>query len=164
MMPAMEKLVWLLAMWASGTAVACGGPKPAETPEAAYLGFYRAVTDQRADWAVAIGYLAPEVKETFRRIGQRMLQAAGRQGDGLPFFLTSLDLREVPPLQDIEVISREEGKVTLRVSAGTCQEREPCPTSEVVVRREGDRWLVAPVIPEAIRRGADANLFVGGGA
>jgi len=125
--------------------------EPPDTPEGAYIAFYQALTER--DWDTAILYLSSDTLEAFRRVGGRLKQFVGSPQDPLTVFLRGATADAVSPLRRVEVVSREEGRAVLKVTAGPCGEGESCLVSQVDLRRENNRWVINPQLPSLFEKG-----------
>jgi hypothetical protein len=136
------------------SAAACrDGPSPPNTPEGAYYAFYQAVTEEDRDTAML--YLSADTLDAFRRVGGRLKKFVGSLEDPLIVFLKGTKAEALRPLRQVEVISREAGRVVLKVTAGPCGQGEQCRVSRVNLRKEGNRWVICPTLPTLFLKGED---------
>ena len=133
------------------TPAACS--EPPDTPEGAYVSFYQALTER--DWDTAARYLSSETLDAFRLVGGRLKKFIGSPKDPLTVFLRGATADVVSPLRRVEVVSREEGRAVLKVTAGPCGEGEKCLVSQVSLRRENQRWVICPQLPALFQKGED---------
>jgi hypothetical protein len=141
---------YLLPVLLAWSAAACH--QAPDTPEGAYYAFYQALTER--DWDTAVQYLSADTLEAFRRVGGRLKKFTGSQRDPLAVYLRGATADAISPLRRVEVVSRESGRVTLRVTAGPCGEGETCLVSQVDVGKEGGRWVIRPKLPTTLQKGA----------
>jgi hypothetical protein len=130
--------------------------KVPDTPEGVYRAFFEAVAAR--NWDQAVIYLSPEVVELFGRVGKRLQSLAEVQDEKpLDFFLKRVRADVGAPLRNVEILSRSQDAVVLKVTAGPCQKDQPCSVSEVRVVRNAGRWLLAPEVPEQLKQSVDPN-------
>jgi hypothetical protein len=127
--------------------------EPPNTPEGAYIAFYQALTER--DWDTAVLYLSSDTLDAFRRVGGRLKKFIGSPRDPLTVFLRGATADAISPLRRVEVVSREEGRVVLKVTAGPCGEGEKCLVSQVNMRMEDKRWVISPQLPSLFQKGED---------
>jgi hypothetical protein len=127
--------------------------EPPDTPEGAYVTFYQALTER--DWDTAVLYLSSDTLAAFRRVGGRLKKFIGSPQDPLTVFLRGATADAVSPLRRVEVVSREEGRAVLKVTAGPCGEGEKCLVSQVNLHRENNRWVISPQLPSLLQKGED---------
>jgi len=127
--------------------------EPPDTPEGVYIAFYQALTER--DWDAAVVYLSSDTLAAFRRVGGRLKKFVGSPQDPLVVFLGGATADAVSPLRRVEVVSREEGRAVLKVTAGPCGEGEKCLVSQVNLRRENQRWVISPQLPSLLQKGED---------
>ena len=128
-------------------------PEPPNTPEGAYTAFYQSVIKE--DWDTAVQYLSADTLDAFRYVGGRLEKFVGSKKDPLTVFLRGIDPEAVYPLRRVEVVSREEGRAVLKVTAGPCGEGEKCRVSQVDLRKENNRWVICPKLPSLFQKGED---------
>lgn len=127
--------------------------EPPDTPEGAYIAFYQALTER--DWDTAALYLSADTLDAFRRVGGRLKKFIGSPRDPLTVFLRGATADAVSPLRRVEVVSREEGRAVLKVTAGPCGEGEKCSVSQVSLSKENQRWVICPQLPSLFGKGKD---------
>jgi hypothetical protein len=127
--------------------------EPPTTPEGTYIAFYQAATDK--DWDTAVQYLSADTLNAFRYVGGRLKKFVGSKKDPLTVFIRGMDPDAYVPLRRVEVVSREEGRAILKVTAGPCGEGEKCLVSQVNLRREDNRWVICPQLPSLFKEGED---------
>jgi hypothetical protein len=141
----------LLAMLLIFSAAACR--EAPDTPEETYYAFYEALTER--DWDAAVRYLSSDALDAFRGVGGRLKRFIGSEKDPLTVFLRGATADAIRPLRRVEVISREEGRAVLKVTAGPCGEGENCHVSQVSLRKEDNRWVICPQLPSLFKKGED---------
>ena len=127
--------------------------EPPTTPQGVYVAFYQALTER--DWDAAVLYLSSDTLDAFRRVGGRLKKFIGSKKDPLTVFLRGATADAVSPLRRVEVVTREEGRAILKVTAGPCGEGEKCLVSQVNLRREDNRWVICPRLPSLFKEGED---------
>jgi len=127
--------------------------EPPTTPEGTYIAFYRAATDK--DWGTAVQYLSADTLNAFRYVGGRLKKFVGSKKDPLKVFIRGMDPDAYVPLRRVEVVSREEGRAVLRVTAGPCGEGEKCFVSQVDMIIEDKRWVISPQLPALLKKGEE---------
>jgi hypothetical protein len=127
--------------------------EPPNTPEGAYIAFYQAVTEE--DWDTAVQYLSADTLAAFQYVGGRLKKFIGSKKDPLTVFLRGIDPEAFYPLRRVEVVSREEGRAVLKVTAGPCGEGEKCHVSQVDMRMQDQRWVISPQLPSLFKKGED---------
>jgi hypothetical protein len=125
--------------------------EPPTTPEGTYIAFYQAATDR--DWDTAVQYLFADTLDAFRYVGGRLKNFVGSKKDPLTVFVRGMDPDAYVPLRRVEVVSREEGRAVLKVTAGPCGEGEKCFVSQVIMRMEDKRWVICPKLPALFQKG-----------
>jgi hypothetical protein len=88
-------------------------------------------------------------------VGGRLKKFIGSPRDPLTVFLRGATADAVSPLRRVEVVSREEGRAVLKVTAGPCGEGEKCLVSQVSMRMEDKRWVISPQLPSLFQKGED---------
>ena len=127
--------------------------EPPTTPEGTYIAFYQAATDK--DWDTAVQYLSADTLNTFRYVGGRLKKFVGSKKDPLKVFIRGMDPDAYVPLRRVEVVSREEGRAVLKVTAGPCGEGEKCFVSQVDMVMEDQRWVISPRLPALLKKGEE---------
>jgi hypothetical protein len=127
--------------------------EPPNTPVGAYIAFYQSVIEK--DWDRAVQYLSTDTLDAFRHVGGRLKKFIGSKKDPMTVFLRGIDSKVAYPLRQVEVVSREEGRAVLKVTAGPCGEGEKCFVNQVDMRMEDRRWVISPKLPALYKKGED---------
>lgn len=122
----------------------CRG-KPPQTPEETYRAFYHALEGGTLE--TAMEYFAPETRQAFARMGERLRRDGGPNAEPLQLFLEHAAAERFGPLRSIEVLERAPERVTLQVTAGPCGKDQECRVSRVTMVRADGGWKVAPELP-----------------
>ncbi len=130
-------------------AVALAAGCPAAAPEdapGAYRAFYGAAS--AGDWQAARVWLDDDSKQALQRAVQTLARRSRRPQDARREMLERLRFQVTGPLRAVEVIRRRQGRVLLRVQAGTCrQQQDDCVQSEVEMVNTAKGWRVHAVVP-----------------
>ncbi len=108
-----------------------------------YRSFYQAAT--QGDWEGLTALMSPRTMAHFRGLGGRLARLSHYQGEVLDLVFYR-DIKLHQPLREVSVLSRQEGKVILKVRAGPCGEKGPCLEKQVIMVRQAERWWVEPEV------------------
>gem|GEM_PF-2817090 len=128
-----------------GTGLAGCQKDAPQTPEEAYRAFYSAL--EKGALELALPYLAPEARQAFQRLGERLRPDGGPADDPLQWFLVYSTADRIGPLRAVEVLERAPDRVTLQTTAGPCGKNEECRVSRVAMVKVDGGWKVLPDLP-----------------